>query len=232
MQSRLLGVRHYFRLIIFILAIVVPATTWGQRNRLEKPRMSDTERLNVYADNWFALYINGELVAVDSIAFMPHNMVTVDVLPEYPMTIAVLAKDNADPKTGLEYGDRIGDGGFILKLGDDVVSNASWRARNFFHGPLRGDRANPKVQTTPLPKDWWTVDFDDSAWDFATEFSTAIVRPMSAFEPTQFSGAKFIWTQDLELDNTIIFRTRIEKPTWRKRWNTTPDLDIKNTPRS
>ena len=55
---------------------------------------------------------------------------------------------------------------------------------------------------------------------------------MSAFEPTQFSGAKFIWTQDLELDNTIIFRTRIEKPTWRKRWNTTPDLDIKNTPRS
>ena len=82
MQSRLLGVRHYFRLIIFILAIVVPATTWGQRNRLVKPRMSDTERLHVYADNWFALYINGELVAVDSIAFMPHNMVTVDVLPE------------------------------------------------------------------------------------------------------------------------------------------------------
>lgn len=197
-----------------------------------KPRLDDTVKLSVYADNWFALYINGELVVVDSIAFMPHNMVTVDVLPEYPMTIAVLAKDNADPKTGLEYGDRIGDGGFILKLGDDVVSNANWRARNFFHGPLDGDRANPEVKTSPLPDKWWTVDFDDSDWDFATEFATSTVRPMSAFEPAQFSGAKFIWTKDLELDNTIIFRTHIERPTWSKRWNTTPDLDVSNTPRS
>ena len=154
------------------------------------------------------------------------------MLPEYPLTIAVLAKDNADPKTALEYGDRIGDGGFILKLGDDVVSNATWRARNFFHGPLNGDRANPKVRNDPLPDAWWTIDFDDSEWESATEFSHQTVRPMSAFDPAQFSGAKFIWTKDLELDNTIIFRTRIEKPGWQKRWNTTPDLDITNTPAS
>ena len=35
--------------------------------------MSDTIRANVYADNSFILYINGELVAVDSIAFVPHT---------------------------------------------------------------------------------------------------------------------------------------------------------------
>lgn len=209
---------------------LIPFTCWSQSNRLIKPRLSDTVKLSVYADNWFALYINGELVAVDSIAFMPHNVVTVDVLPEYPLTIAVLAKDNADPKTGFEYGNRIGDGGFILKLGDDVVSNATWRARNFFHGPLRGDRTNPEVRTEPLPQEWWTVGFDDSAWEFATVFSPQVVRPMSAFDPTQFSGAEFIWTKDLELDNTVIFRTRIEKPAWQKRWNTTPDLDVSKTP--
>ena len=72
---------------------------------LVKPVMADAIRANVYADNWFVLYINGKLTAVDSIDFIPHNVVSVDILPEYPMTIAVLAKDNADPKTGLEYGD-------------------------------------------------------------------------------------------------------------------------------
>jgi hypothetical protein len=35
------------------------------------------------------MYINGKLVAVDPIDFIPHNQVNVDLLPEYPMTIAV-----------------------------------------------------------------------------------------------------------------------------------------------
>ena len=232
MSSRLLGVRHYFRLIIFILAVIVPATTWGQRNRMVKPRMSDTERLHVYADNWFALYINGELVAVDSIKFTPHNVVSVDVLPEYPMTIAVLVKDNADAKTGLEYGTNIGDGGFILKLGETVVSNASWRARSFFHGPIAGNRNQPKVRYTPLPDNWSSVGFDDSAWDTASVFTDREVGPKDVFNPADFSGAKFIWTKDLALDNTVILRARIEKPGWGKRWKTTPDIDISNAPHS
>ena len=61
-----------------------------------KPSAQDTLHGVVYADNWFMLYINGELVAVDSIKFTPHNVVSVDILPEFPMTIAVMAKDNAD----------------------------------------------------------------------------------------------------------------------------------------
>ena len=95
--------------------------------RVRKPAIADTIRANIYADNWFMLYINGELVAVDSIAFIPHNVISVDILPSYPMTIAVMAKDNADPKTGMEYANtNIGDGGFILKFGDGTVTDASW----------------------------------------------------------------------------------------------------------
>ena len=94
-----------------------------------KPEMRDTERVNVYADNWFMLYINGKPVSVDSIDLLPHNVVSVDILPEYPMTIAVLAKDNADPKTGLEYGNHIGDAGFIIKFADGTVSTAAWKAK-------------------------------------------------------------------------------------------------------
>ena len=112
-----------------------------------KPAMSDTMKAAGYADNWFAMYIDGKLVAVDSIDFLPHNVVAIDILPEYPMTIAVLAKDNADPKTGCEHGNAIGDGGFILKFADGTVTDASWKAKCFFHGPIDRDTANPKVRS-------------------------------------------------------------------------------------
>jgi hypothetical protein len=202
----------------------------GGPSGLVKPTLNDCLRLNVYADNWFMLYINGELVAVDSIKFTPHNVVSVDILPEYPMTIAVMARDNADPRTGLEYSSSIGDGGFCLKLGNDIVTSATWKARNFFRGPLNGDIANPKVHHEPIPDGWWKTDFDDSKWPKAKEFSEEDVAPKQPFYEHDFKGAKFIWSDDVALDNTVIFRARIEKPGWTKRWNTRPDLDVTGAP--
>lgn len=197
---------------------------------LIKPSIADTMKLNVYADNWFMLYVNGRLVAVDPIQFTPHNVVSVDFLPEYPMTIAVLAKDNADPKTGLEYGSSIGDGGFILKFADGTVTNATWKAKSFFHGPINSDTTNLQVKLDPLPANWWAVDFDDSAWKSAKEYTVEEVDPKQPYFENDFEGAKFIWTDDLALDNTIIFRTKIVKPEWKQRWNTKPDLDVSGAP--
>jgi len=194
---------------------------------LIKPAMSDTIKASVYADNWFVLYINGKLTMVDSIDFLPHNVVSVDILPEYPMTIAVMARDNSDPKTGLEYGTNIGDGGFILKFGDGTVTNAQWKAKAFFTGPLGGDTARPQVKHEPIPAIWWAEDFDDSSWEKATEYTVDRVNPKESFFKADFQGAKFIWTQDLDLDNTVIFRHRVEKPGWKPRWNTKPNIDIK-----
>ena len=202
----------------------------GGQPRLIKPTMADTLKINVYADNWFMLYINGKLVAVDSIDFIPHNVVSVDMLPEYPMTIAVMAKDNADPKTGLEYGTHIGDGGFIIKFTDGTVSNAKWKVKSFFRGPLNGDVQNPKVEQTPIPTNWLAVDFDDSKWGNATEYPEQRVNPKEPFYQADFKDAKFIWTDDLDLDNTVIFRTRVEKSGWKPRWNTKPDLDVTGAP--
>lgn len=116
------------------------------------------------------------------------------VLPTYPLTIAVLAKDNADPSTGLEYGTNIGDTGFILKLSDGAVISSKWKAKNFFKGPLNGDAKNPKVLHTPSP-------------------------------PTNF-----IWSEDLDLDNTVIFRYTAPKPaSFTKTWTADVDIDITNT---
>ena len=197
---------------------------------LIKPSIADTIKLNVYADNWFMLYVNGRLVAVDSIQFTPHNVVSVDFLPEYPMTIAVLAKDNADPKTGMEYSTSIGDAGLCIKFADGTVTNATWKAKNFFHGPVNGDTANPKVIQEPLPANWWAVNFDDSTWKNAKEYTVEEVDPKQPYFENDFEGAKFIWTDDIALDNTVIFRTKIEKTEWKQRWNTKPDLDVIGVP--
>ena len=195
-----------------------------------KPETRDTIKGAMYADNWFAMYINGRLVAVDSIDFLPHNVVAVDLLPEYPMTIAVLAKDNADPKTGCEYGRSIGDGGFILKFADGTVTDASWKAKCVFHGPIDRDTANPKVRTEPLPESWFAIDFDDSKWENATEYAEERISPKQPFYEHDFKGAKWIWTSDLDLDNTVILRKKVEKSDAVRRWTTKPDLDATCAP--
>lgn len=178
-----------------------------------KPEIEDTRKLNVYADNWFILYINGELVAVDSIRFMPHNVISVDVFPEYPMTIAVMAKDNADAKTGMEYNNtQIGDGGFILKLADGTVTGKHWNAKSVSRGPIDRDTRNPRVENNDVPEGWFEVDFDDRSWGAAKEFSEQAVRPKRPFYQYDFEGAKFIWANDLEIDNTVLFRHTVDSP--------------------
>ena len=197
---------------------------------LIKPTIADTMKRSVYAGNWFMLYVNGRLVAVDPIQFTPHYVVRVDFLPEYPMTIAVMAKDNADPKTGLEYGTRIGDGGFILKFGDGTVTNATWKARSFFRGPLCGDTADPKIEHSSIPEGWWKTDFDDSKWANAAEYTGERINPKQPYFEADLKGAKFTWTENLDLDNTVMFHTRIEKTGWTPGWNTKPDLDVTGAP--
>jgi hypothetical protein len=191
-----------------------------------KPAMSDTVHGAAYADNWFAMYVNGKLVAIDSIDFLPHNVVSLDILPQYPMTIAVLAKDNADPKTGCEYGTQIGDGGFILKFADGTVTDARWKAKCFMHGPVDRKVENPSVRTEPLPDGWERPGFDDSSWPNAVEYSQERIDPKQPFFEHDFKGAKWIWTGDLDLDNTVILRTTIEKAGWKPRWSTKPDLQV------
>lgn len=182
-------------------------------SKVRKPSIADTVRANVYADNSFVLYINGELVAVDSIKFIPHNVVSVDILPAYPMTIAVMALDNADPKTGMEYANtNIGDGGFILKFGDGTVTNASWKAKKFSWGPIDGDAKNPRVENVPIPENWYAVDFDDGSWEHAKEYTEAEIDPKQPYFDADFQGAKFIWTDDVRLDNTVIFRHVVAAP--------------------
>lgn len=170
--------------------------------------------VTVYADNWFELFINGRLVAVDPIEFIPHNLVRFEIVPEYPMTIAVQARDFADPETGLEYeGTNIGDGGFIMAIGDHIVTDRDWKVRTIHHGPLDADLRRPRVRRTEAPEGWTRPDFDDSDWIPATVFDAARVRPNAPeFDTVDWHDASFIWDGDLDLDNTVLMRRTIEAP--------------------
>ncbi len=208
----------YFSSTILVLGVAAmclhPEPAQGQKQnglKIQKPRITDTVRANIYADNWFKLYLNGNLVAVDSISFIPHNVVSVDVLPDYPMTIAVMARDNADPVTGMEYNNtNVGDGGFILKFGDGTVTSAAWKAKGFSRGPE--DLANPEVTDLAIPDGWFLPDFDDRNWGTATEHSEQAVGPKEPYYEYDFEGAKWIWTEDLALDNLVLFRFHVEQP--------------------
>jgi hypothetical protein len=194
----------------FGMAVAFGLLTAVAAQGIRKPSMDDTIKANVYADNWFQMYINGELVAVDSIKFIPHNVVSVDLLPTNPMTIAVMAKDNADPKTGMEYANtNIGDAGFILKFSDGTVTHAGWKAKSFSHGPVNRDTKNPRVENTPIPENWFATDFNDSEWSNATEYTEDEVRPKQPYYDSDYKGAKFIWTRDIALDNTDRKSTRL-----------------------
>ena len=129
------------------------------------------------------------------------------------MTIAVMGVDNADPLTGMEYANtNIGDGGFILKFGDGTVTNSNWKVKVISSGPLNGDSSNPHVLNNPLPEDWYTVDFVDRDWGNAREFSEEEVGPKEPFFEHDFEGAKFIWSDDIRLDNIVLFRTVVPSP--------------------
>ena len=121
---------------------------------------------------------------------MPHNIVTVDLLPAYPMTLAVVAKDNFDPDTGMEYANtKIGDGGFILYFSDGTVTDATWKALPISRGPLNGDTQNPRVESVDPPEGWTQPDFDDTDWPTATVFSEEAVRPQPTFYDLRLSAA-------------------------------------------
>jgi hypothetical protein len=94
------------------------------------------------ADNYFELYINGQLIGVDATPFTPFNSHLVRFRVKRPYTIALLAQDWED-KLGLGMevfrGNNwhAGDGGFVAKFSDGTVTNSTWKAQSFYIAPLQ-----------------------------------------------------------------------------------------------
>lgn len=215
------------------------ATTGASTPEAAAPRTSTGQaattefKAEVWADNWFALYVNGELVGKDSVPITTErsfNAETITFTAAYPLTIAIEAKDFKETDSGLEYiGERnqqMGDGGIIAQITDlstgkvVAVTNSGWQVLVIHRAPLNPDcekAANPdtacRFEKTEAPAGWTSADFDASSWTPATEWTEAAVRPRGGYNEIPWDdAARLIWGSDLEVDNTILLRLTVTAP--------------------
>lgn len=185
----------------------------------------------IWADNWFALYSDGELVIEDSDPATQERSFNVEAFDfdvEKNAQLAIVMKDYVETDSGLEYiGSRrqqVGDGGFIAQFYDVqsdqliAVSSSDWLCTTIHQAPLnlscaRSSDPEQDCQSNILaePEGWMTRSFDDSDWSPATEHSARAVRPHGEYSRyTWEPSAKLIWGEDLEIDNTILCRFSLD----------------------
>ena len=164
--------------------------------------------------------------------------------------------------TGLELNDRcLGAGGFRAFFSNGVVTNSSWKCYTHHYGPVNWKRCFAAEErpgalkvlpaclfnvstdegfdsgcfsrTSPIPDGWTEPDFDDSGWEYATEWDESYVRPfvwpafpegctdpntiispqldqfgvnMTCPSNLDWGDSVFIWRPDIDLDNRILCR--------------------------
>lgn len=186
--------------------------------------------VDVWADNWFEMYVDGERALQDSVPITTErsfNAETATFQVTLPAQIAFMAMDFQENDSGLEYigtqRQQMGDGGFIAQFRDAATgrllgaTDSSMRCMVIHRAPadrscareaspVAGQGACAFAAANP-PANWTSASFDDSAWPYASEHSAAEVRPKDGYDQIQWDGsAQLIWSDDLVQDNTILCR--------------------------
>ena len=188
---------------------------------------SSTLEVEVWADNWMAVYVNGQLIGEDSVAITTERSFNAESFTfeaAYPFTIGIEAKDFKETDSGIEYigqpNQQMGDGGLIAQVTDtatgDVVAvtSSEWSVLVVHRAPLNPECADDpdpdatcEFEISETPAGWADPDFDDSGWDAATEWTAAAVDPKDGYLDIDWNeAAQLIWGSDLEIDNTILTR--------------------------
>ena len=205
-----------------------------------KPATTNAQTVNVkaelWADNWFALYLDNQLIKEDSVPITTErsfNAETITFPATYPMHFSVILKDYIQNDTGLEYNgtdrQQIGDGGFIGQFTDaDTgemigVTNEWWKCTVIHTAPLDNacaTEANPVAgqgacgfTALPEPTDWKSPTFDTNSWVAASLYSADQVSPKDGYDAITWKPeAKFIWGPDLKTNNTVLCSVTVYKP--------------------
>lgn len=184
----------------------------------------------IWADNWFSIYVNGKKVGEDSVPISTQKSFNSEVIKfsaTYPMTIAFIAKDYVQSKSGLEYlgmpNQQIGDGGLIFQITETVskkivaVSDSSWKMKVANTAPTNPDCEKSiqpdidcKFLNFAIPSFWANSSFKDQSWLNAKIFTAQEVGPKEGYNLITWNqSAKFIWGNNLKLDNVVYFRKKI-----------------------
>lgn len=191
---------------------------------------------DVWADNWFALYLGEELLVEDSVSVTTErsfNAESFSFKADYPIVLNFVVKDFKQDESGLEYigtkRQQLGDGGFIAQFKDATTghllaaTNSDWRCMVLHRGPTDeqcADLDSPVAGEGPCafksaeaPIGWKTRDFSIDDWQPAKEFSEREVRPKDGYDRVAWdTSSRLIWSNDLKKDNTVLFRIVIDQP--------------------
>ena len=195
---------------IFVAALLL--CNLPQANALSSKPISFTAE--VWADNWFALYVNGKKVGEDSVSITTQKSFNSEIIKfsaTYPLTIGFIAKDYVQSPSGLEYigmpNQQIGDGGLIFQITETIskklvgTSDSTWKSFVQNIAPLNEDCAksqNPdvdcKYQNKVISSTWASSTFKDTSWANAKVFTSTEVGPKDGYFDINWSpSAKFIW---------------------------------------
>ena len=215
--------RKLFSLLI-LFALIMQITPVNAANK------SVTFTAEVWADNWFALYINGKLVGQDSVPITTErsfNSEQITFKATYPLIIGLLGKDFKENDSGLEYigsnRQQIGDGGVVLQIKESTsgkiiaTTSKKWKVLAIQQAPLNSECV---TSTDPLrdcksvekliPSTWFKSSYSDSKWPFAREYLASEVGVKDDYLDIKWDQkAKLIWGEDLKIDNTLLFRYKV-----------------------
>lgn len=215
------------------VGVVQTTTLTAPTTVADTPGSSTSFVAEVWADNWFSLYVNGKLVGQDSVPVTTErsfNSETISFTATYPLTIAIVTKDFKQDDSGLEYigtdRQQMGDGGFIAQIVDrasgHVVAStgADWKGLVIHRAPL--DETCEK-STSPAtdcaskiiaePSGWTSAGFDDATWVPATTYTEDEVGVKDGYNDISWDpSARLIWTSSLTKDNTILWRHTVTSP--------------------
>ena len=219
MSNRFKFFISFFCAVVASIHPIAPTSAVTQSNR--------TFIADVWADNWFALYINGKKVGEDSIPITTtksFNKESITFTARYPFTIGVIGRDYVENNSGLEYigtnRQQIGDAGLILQVrekstGNYVTgTNGTWKSLVIFSSPLNPEcvtSQNPlqdcRWQISAIPNNWATTAYKDSKWSNAQVYTESEVGVKEGYLEVRWNPAtKLIWSRDLKVDNTVLFR--------------------------
>ena len=211
--------------------ITAPSVTEAEpTSTVAASAQSSTFTAEVWADNWFSLYVNGQLVGEDSVPITTErsfNAETITFTATYPLTIAMITKDYKETDSGLEYigepNQQMGDGGFVAQFTDTATgaiiatTNGDWRGFVIQTAPLNSEcekSADPNTEcqfeNLEEPSGWTSPSFDDATWPTATVYTADEVGVKDGYnEITWDANAELIWGSNLNTNNTILWRIHV-----------------------
>lgn len=131
-----------------------------------------------------------------------------------------------------------GDGGFIASFSDGTITNSDWQAQTFYTAPIYDltcakDIGSKRVSSScstqgvddgrnayalhwAVPSDWQSAGFNSSHWPSATTYTESVIGVdnkdayMNFREKFAGSGAQFIWSTNVVLDNEVLLRYQVK----------------------